>query len=228
MPLYRLDARFPELFPDPLDTAGDRPACYGGGLTAEWLFNAYQLGYFPWFGEGEPIQWWHPDPRFVLFPAELKVSKSMRPYFNQPKFELRYDTAFRRVMEACRSAFRPGQWGSWITPELIEGYVELHELGLAHSVEAFEDGELVGGLYGLALGDMFFGESMFHLRPNASKFAFISLVRRLGEQGYRLIDCQQETTHLKSLGGRAITRPAFLEYLADLRKTPTERGRWTV
>ncbi|MEM9929526.1 MAG: leucyl/phenylalanyl-tRNA--protein transferase [Bacteroidota bacterium] len=223
MPLFRLDPRFPELFPDPLQTNGQNPACFGGDLSPERLFNAYRLGYFPWFSEGEPILWWHPDPRFVLFPKNLKVSKSMRPYFNQQKYTLTYDTRFREVMEACRSTFRPGQWGSWITNDLIEGYVGLHKLGLAHSVEVWEDDELVGGLYGLALGKVFFGESMFHHRPNASKFAFISLVRKLWGLGFRLIDCQQETKHLKSLGGEAISRARFLNLIGGI---PEEGKVW--
>ncbi len=226
MPLYRLDPRFPELFPDPLRSNGDGPACFGGDLSPERLFAAYRLGFFPWFAEGEPILWWHPNPRFVLFPGDLKVSKSMRPYFNQQKYRVTYDRQFQRVMEECRELYRPGQWGSWITDELIDGYVGLHALGIAHSVEVYEGEELVGGLYGLALGKVFFGESMFFKRPNASKFGFISLVRRLGERGYRLIDCQQETRHLKSLGGRAIPRAQFVEQLALIGEEETERGAW--
>ena len=227
MPLYRLDPRFPELFPDPLLANGDSPACFGGDLSPERLFNAYRLGYFPWFSEGDPILWWHPDPRFVLFPERLRVSKSMRPYFNQRKYTVRYDTRFRDVMDACRATFRPGQWGSWITDELTEGYVGLHEMGLAHSVEVYLGDELVGGLYGLALGKVFFGESMFHHRPNASKFAFISLVRRLREWGFRVIDCQQETAHLASLGGEPVSRAAFLELLAPIDQEETLRGPWS-
>lgn len=226
MPLFRLDPRFPELFPDPAIVRPDGPACFDGDLSPERLFAAYRLGYFPWFSEGEPIMWWHPDPRFVLFPDKLKVSKSMRPYFNQQKYTVRYDTDFRRVMKECEATFRPGQWGSWITDELTEGYVALHEAGLAHSVEVYEGDELVGGLYGLALGKVFYGESMFHHRPNASKFGFISLVRRLAERGYRIIDCQQETGHLKSLGGESISRAAFVEHLADIEGEETERGKW--
>ncbi len=227
MPLYRLDPRFPELFPDPLRSNGEGPACFGGDLSPERLFNAYRLGYFPWFAEGEPILWWHPDPRFVLFPDDLKVSKSMRPYFNQEKYRVSYDTCFRQVMEECRALYRPGQWGSWITDDLIGGYVGLHELGIAHSVEVFEGETLVGGLYGLALGKVFFGESMFFKRPNASKFGFITLVRRLRDRGYRMIDCQQETKHLKSLGGTAISRKAFIERLAPAIGEASERGKWT-
>lgn len=228
MPLFRLDPQFPELFPDPLQTNGQNPACFGGDLSPERLFNAYRLGYFPWFTDGEPILWWHPDPRFVLFPENLKVSKSMRPYFNQEKYTLRYDTRFRDVMNECRETYRPGQWGSWITDDLTEGYVGLHEMGIAHSVEVYENDELVGGLYGLALGKVFFGESMFHLRPNASKFAFISLVRKLQAEGFRLIDCQQETAHLKSLGGETISRETFLDLIGMIEEEETIRGKWSV
>jgi leucyl/phenylalanyl-tRNA--protein transferase len=226
MPLFRLDPRFPELFPDPLQTNGVGPACGGGGFSPVRLFFAYQLGYFPWFSEGEPILWWHPDPRFVLFPDELKVARSMRPYFNQQKFRVEYDQQFQKVMEECRNLYRPGQWGSWITDDLITGYVGLHERGLAHSVEVYEGDNLVGGLYGLAIGKVFFGESMFFLRPNASKFGFISLVWRLREEGFTMIDCQQETRHLKSLGGRSISRKKFLSLLGDGVEGTISAGKW--
>ena len=226
MPLYRLDPRFPELFPDPLRTNGEGPACFGGDLSPERLFNAYRLGFFPWFAEGEPILWWHPDPRCVLYPENLRISKSMRPYFNQEKYYVSYDRQFRRVMEECRALYRPGQWGSWITDELIEGYVGLHKLGIAHSVEVYEADQLVGGLYGISLGRVFFGESMFFKRPNASKFGFISLVRRLADRGYHLIDCQQETAHLLSLGARSIPRTQFLSHLEDISAGTSERGSW--
>ncbi|OAV44185.1 leucyl/phenylalanyl-tRNA--protein transferase [Lewinella sp. 4G2] len=224
--LFRLHPDHPELFPDPQATAGDGPACFGGDLSPERLLTAYQLGYFPWFSEGEPILWWNPDPRFVLFPDKLRVSKSMRPYFNQQKYTVRYDTRFRDVMQHCRAVYREGQFGSWISDELVDGFVTLHEAGYAHSVEVYEGDELVGGLYGLAIGKVFFGESMFHLRPNASKFGFITLVRDLQAQGFRLIDCQQETAHLTSLGGRNIPRSTFLEEVGLIQEDPTERGKW--
>lgn len=227
MPLVRLDARFPELFPNPLRVNGNGPACFGGDLSPERLFNAYRLGFFPWFAQGEPILWWHPNPRFILRPTELKVSKSMRPYFNQQKYRVTYDTRFRDVMEACRNLHRPGQRGSWITDELVEGFVGLHELGIAHSVEVHEGTQLVGGLYGVALGKVFFGESMFFTRANASKFGFISLVRRLRDREYRLVDCQQETGHLSRLGGQAIPRVRFVDELAPIDTEDTERGKWT-
>ncbi len=228
MPLYRLDPRFPELFPDPLRTNGEGPACFGGDLSPERLFNAYRLGFFPWFAEGEPILWWHPDPRCVLYPEKLRVSKSMRPYFNQQKYRVTFDERFREVMEECRALYRPGQWGSWITEDLIKGYVGLHELGIAHSVEVYEENELVGGLYGLSLGKVFFGESMFFKRPNASKFGFISLVRRLTDRGYRLIDCQQETNHLLSLGAESIPRSVFVDQLGDIDVEDSELGSWSL
>ena len=224
--LYRLDPRYPELFPDPLSTAGDGPACFGGDLKPRRLLAAYQLGYFPWFSEGEPILWWHPDPRFVLFPEQLRVSKSMRPYFNQAKYHVKYDTRFGEVMERCKNTFRPGQFGSWITKDLKKGFLALHEAGFAHSVEVYEGKELVGGLYGLAIGKIFFGESMFHLRPNASKFGFITLVRDLQASGYRLLDCQQPTDHLRSLGGREIPREEFVEHVGMIQEERILRGKW--
>lgn len=161
--------------------------------------------------------WWHPDPRFVLFPENLRVSKSMRPYFNQEKYTVRYNTRFREVMEHCQQIYREGQNGSWINEELLESFVVLNEAGIAHSVEVYEGEDLIGGLYGMAIGNVFFGESMFHLRPNASKFGFITLVRSLREKGFVMIDCQQETDHLKSLGGENISRVDFLEIVGDIQ-----------
>ncbi len=225
--LYRLAPKHPELFPDPLKVAGDGPACFGGDLSPQRLLSAYQLGYFPWFSEGEPILWWHPSPRFVLFPEKLRVSKSMRPYFNQRKYEVRYDTRFADVMRHCRNVYREGQFGSWINDDLERGFTALHRAGYAHSIEVYESDSLVGGLYGIALGKMFFGESMFHLRPNASKFGFITLVRDLHGQGFRLIDCQQETAHLSSLGGENISRTEFLNHVGRIQDETNDRGIWT-
>ncbi len=214
-------------FPDPGGANEDGLVALGGDLSPERLLNAYNQGLFPWFNEGDPILWWSPDPRFVLFPGELKVSKSMRPYFNQRKFEVTYDADFRAVITACQQMYRPGQGGTWITDDMVEAYCQLHRLGFAHSVEVWKDKKLVGGLYGIALGRIFFGESMFAKASNASKFGFISLVRRLEEHGYTLIDCQQETRHLASLGGRGIPRSGFLQYLADNDMEKTERGKWS-
>lgn len=227
MPIFWLDDK--ELvFPHPslADTSG--VLALGGDLRPERLLLAYQNGIFPWFNPGEEIMWWSPDPRFVLFPEELKVSRSMRPYFNRPKFGLTFDKDFAGVMQACQTVDRrqQGQYGTWITDSMLEAYVHLHELGYAHSVEVWEGQELVGGLYGVALGKVFFGESMFTKRSNASKFGFISLVHRLREKQFRLIDCQQETRHLGSLGARSIARGQFLEHLELNKRVETDRGSW--
>lgn len=194
----------------------------GGDLSPERLLKAYAQGIFPWYGPGEPILWWSPDPRAVLFPEELRVSKSMRPYFNQGKFSLTFDQDFKTVIQLCGKVRRH----TWITRDMLEAYTRLHEMGYAHSVEVWQDGKLAGGLYGLALGRVFFGESMFTKVSNASKFGFIALVRQLQARGFRLVDCQQETHHLASLGARPIPRDTFLEYLRQNQHEATARGSW--
>ena len=201
----------------------------GGDLSPERLILAYQYGIFPWFNEGDPILWWSPDPRFVLFPDELKVSKSMRPYFNQKKFRCTIDHNFEAVIRNCQQNRRGQQFGmgTWITEEMLNAYIHLYELGIAHSVEVWKEDQLVGGLYGLALGKCFFGESMFTKTNNASKFGFISLVRYLKKEGFRLIDCQQETQHLASLGARSISREDFLAFLEENEKIAIQPGKWT-
>ena len=199
----------------------------GGDLSPERILKAYALGIFPWFNPGDPIMWWCPDPRFVLYPENLRVSKSMRPYFNQQKYTVTYDTRFREVMTACSHVERPGQrGGTWISEEMIDAYCQIHELGYAHSVEVWRDDKLVGGLYGVALGKVFFGESMFTRASNASKFGFITLVRQLREQGYTLIDCQQRTHHLTSLGAGSIPRADFLAHLRANEAAPTSNHSW--
>ncbi|MEM9990858.1 MAG: leucyl/phenylalanyl-tRNA--protein transferase [Bacteroidota bacterium] len=217
------------VFPDPMLANNDGILAIGGDLSAERLLLAYQKGIFPWFNPEDPIVWWSPDPRFVLFPEDLKVSKSMRPYFNQPKYKLTLDTCFEDVMRACQQAKRKGQGGdSWITESMLEGYTKLYHLGYAHSVEVWYEDTLVGGLYGIALGKCFFGESMFAHANNASKFGFISLVKRLQKRGYQLIDCQQRTEHLKRFGAQDIDRSRFIQLLDEYVHLPSEVGRWNV
>jgi leucyl/phenylalanyl-tRNA--protein transferase len=200
--------------------------CAGGDLSPVRLVAAYSHGIFPWFSEGDPILWWSPDPRMVLFPEEFKVSRSLGKRVSQGTYEMRVDTAFARVMRECASP-REGQAGTWIVPEMIAAYTKLHELGYAHSVESWLEGELVGGLYGIALGRVFFGESMFTRATDASKVALVHLVRRLRASGCRVIDCQQATGHLASLGAREIPRRAFVELLKDSIQYPPASSRWS-
>lgn len=225
MPIFWLSEKN-LVFPDPELADPEGVLAIGGDLSPQRLLKAYNQGIFPWFGPGDPILWWSPDPRFVLFPAELKVARSMRPYFNQRKFEVTFDQQFETVIRNCAARYRPGQGGTWITKGMIKGYTRLHEMGYAHSVEVLKDGQLVGGLYGIALGRIFFGESMFTEVSNASKFGFITLVRQLEKRGFRLVDCQQETRHLASLGARSIPRKKFLSYLEKNEREPTLKGSW--
>jgi len=227
MPIYRL-SDYSLDFPHPALASDEGILAVGGDLSPERLLVAYQMGIFPWFNEGDPIMWWSPNPRFVLHPDELKVSRSMRPYFNQKKFDINLDQRFETVMEACRMIPRRGQGkGSWITKDMIRAYSKLHAMGFAHSVEVMKEGELVGGLYGISIGKCFFGESMFALESNASKFGFIWLVKALRDRGFWLVDCQQATRHLASLGARAIDRKDFLEILARNRAEENRIGSWS-
>ncbi|MGZ5034356.1 MAG: leucyl/phenylalanyl-tRNA--protein transferase [Usitatibacter sp.] len=200
--------------------------CAGGDLSPARIVAAYSRGIFPWFSAGDPILWWSPDPRMVLFPGELKVSRSLRKTIARGVYETRVDTAFRAVMEGC-AAPREGQGGTWIMPEMIDAYSRLHEAGLAHSVESWRDGELVGGLYGVALGRVFFGESMFSHAPDASKVALVKLVERLRAADFRLIDCQQATAHLASLGAREIPRKAFAQLIQESIQYPPSGQCWS-
>lgn len=225
MPLFALNQDSIN-FPDPSFSESDGLLAIGGDLSTERLLEAYRMGIFPWYNPGEEILWWSLNPRFVLFPDELKVSKSMRPYFNQKKFTVTFDTCFEAVMRSSQLQFRNGQNGSWISEDLIEAYTNLHEMGYCHSVEVWKDDELVGGLYGISLGKMFFGESMFSKVPNASKFGFITLVQKLKEREFTLIDCQQETRHLASLGARTISRKVFLQKLKTNEREDNFIGNW--
>ncbi len=214
-------------FPSPHLANDEGILAIGGDLNPERLLLAYRSGIFPWYSENEPIIWWSPDPRFVLYPEDLKVSKSMRQVLRQKKFEIRFDTAFDQVILEC-SRPRKGEEvaGTWITPEMMRAYRALHRMGVAHSVEAWKDDELVGGLYGVALGRIFFGESMFTHQSNASKAAFITLVQKLVEQGFELIDSQVYTRHLESLGAVNISREAYLKELRAALLYPTITGNW--
>ena len=188
----------------------------GGDLSLPRLLSAYRQGIFPWFSDGEPILWWSPNPRMVLFPDELKVSDSLRKTLKKQKFEVRFNTAFREVITACSSTLRSGQHGTWITQDIIDAYCVLNEAGYAISAESWLDGKLVGGCYGVRIGSMFYGESMFHHVTDASKVAFVSLVQHLKTLGIGMIDCQMKTPHLASLGAREISREDFIKKLAIL------------
>lgn len=184
----------------------------GGELSVPWLTHAYRRGIFPWYENGQPILWWSPDPRMVLFPDQLTVSRSLAKQLRRQQFQVSFDTAFNEVIQACAES-RAGAAGTWITDEMQQAYNQLHEQGFAHSVETWLDGRLVGGLYGVAIGQVFFGESMFTRESNASKVAFVHLVKQLSRWGFQLIDCQVSSEHLLSLGATDISRDAFKEYL---------------
>jgi len=197
----------------------------GGDLSPRRLLDAYRRGIFPWYSEGDPVLWWSPDPRMVLFPRELRVTRSLAKTLRNKSYEVRFDTAFDEVVRGCATP-RPNQPGTWISAEMRAAYRRLHELGYAHSVETWVDGALAGGLYGVAMGRAFFGESMFARGRDASKIAFVHLVRRLAGEGYLLIDCQMHTPHLASLGAREVPRSEFARRLKDLVDYPRPPGRW--
>jgi leucyl/phenylalanyl-tRNA--protein transferase len=225
VPVYWLnDAEL--LFPHPSLAEPDGLLAVGGDLSAERLLLAYRNGIFPWFEDDGHFFWYSPPRRCVLFPPELKVHKSMRSIFNSRKFSYTLDSSFEEVMRACADRPRTEEPATWITEPFIAGYTELYRQGIAHSVEVWEGGELAGGLYGLSLGRMFFGESMFSRRTNASKAGLIELARALERAGFWLIDCQQPTAHLRTLGARNIPRKQFLDYLTRNTFERTLIGRW--
>lgn len=211
MPVYLLDDDL--WFPPVTAALPDGLLAVGGDLSPGRLLLAYHNGIFPWYNADEPPMWWCPDPRFVLLPEELKVSKSMQKVIARQEFEFKVDTAFAQVIGNCRHIYRKDQDGTWISHEVAAAYTRLHTMGYAHSAEAWQGGELVGGLYGIRLGSVFFGESMFSRVSNASKFAFLQWVQRLRADGVRLIDCQVHTGHLESLGARMIPREEFVGML---------------
>jgi leucyl/phenylalanyl-tRNA--protein transferase len=201
------------IFPDPSLADADGLLAIGGDLSQERLINAYCSGIFPWYSENYPIMWWSPDPRMVLFPKDFKRTKNLRRLINKNIFEIRFDSNFEVVIRECALVDRGNNDGTWILDDMIKAYSELHDMGIAHSVETYKNGELVGGLYGLAIGKAFFGESMFHKVDNASKVALWHLVDRLLDWDFDLIDAQQETNHLKNMGAVAIRREKFLTLL---------------
>ena len=214
-------------FPEPSLAGDDGLLAAGGTLDVDVLLEAYSRGIFPWYSEGSPILWWSPDPRMVLFPEKYKLSKSLTQTIRNKEIEIRMDTAFPEVIKQCARQPRPGQAGTWITREMTDAYIRLHEEGYAHSVEAYLQGRLIGGLYGVSLGTSFFGESMFHHERDASKVALHRLVEFAIEHEFLFIDAQQSTRHMKSLGAGEIPRDKFISLLERSLQMETLRGSWT-
>lgn len=220
----RADAPFP-----PVDLALRQPnglLAIGGNLAPERIVNAYRAGVFPWYSADQPILWWSPDPRSVLFPQHLRVSRSLRKTMRQERFLITMDRAFDQVIGHCAMAERPGQDGTWIVSNMVEAYRRLHNMGFAHSVEAWQSGTLVGGLYGIAIGRVFFGESMFSKVSDASKVAFVQFVGALEQWGYQLIDCQIETDHLNRFGAQNVPRREFVALLQRWCREPPAADSW--
>lgn len=225
MPVYRLTDRL--AFPPPEGADPNGIVAVGGDVRPERLLLAYSLGIFPWpHEEDDPLLWFSPDPRFVLSLDRVQVGRSLKKVIRRGTYEVRFDTRFREVMEACAHTKRPNQRGTWITRELVKGYVGLHQLGFAHSIEAFDGEALVGGLYGVSLGRAFFGESMFATSPDASKVAFVTLLGHLKSWGFDFVDCQVHTDHLERFGAEEWPREVYLDVLRDAVATPTRRGAW--
>ncbi|MFT7462309.1 MAG: leucyl/phenylalanyl-tRNA--protein transferase [Pseudohongiellaceae bacterium] len=226
MTFYALDERL--LFPPPTEAEADGLLAVGGDLSPERLLLAYQNGIFPWPHEGLPLLWFSPDPRMILEPSSMRVSRSLRGRMRRGDFEVTLDRDFAEVMRACGSIRRAHEEGTWITPGMVAAYTELHERGFAHSVEVWHEGRLAGGLYGVSLGGVFFGESMFCRVSDASKVGLATLVQQLAAWDFAWIDCQMVTDHLASLGAVSWSREHFLKTLKVALKTPTRRGRWAL
>jgi len=213
MPVFQLSDEI--VFPPYYMAEEDGLLAIGGDLSPKRLINAYSNGIFPWYEDGQPILWWATNPRFVLFPEELYISRSMKKILKKEVFEITFNKDFKRVVENCSTIMRPGQRGTWITRKMRSAYIKLHEMGYALSAEAWCDGELAGGLYGVVIGKIFFGESMFSELPNASKAAFITVVEKLRAEKFRLIDCQVYTDHLSSLGAKSIEIDYFIDIVKE-------------
>ena len=224
MTIYELPEEL--VFPDPREAEESGLLAVGGDLNPERVLLAYSLGIFPWYEE-EPILWFSPNPRLVLRPTDIHISRSLQKVLQKEEYSIRADTAFEQVIRECQEAFRPGQDGTWITEDLIDAFCQLHQYGYAHSIEAWKKDELVGGLYGLSIGGTFFGESMFAKTDNASKVAFASLAKKLEEWDFDLIDCQVTTTHLARFGAEEWDRDKFLRELRVSMDKKTRRGEWT-
>lgn len=225
MPVFRLSRDL--IFPPPALSEPDGLLAVGGDLSVKRLLLAYSMGIFPWYSDDAPILWWSPDPRLVLFPAELHVPRSLRQTIRKEQFRVTFDTAFERVIRACAERHEDTKGDTWITDEMIDAYLRLHRAGYAHSVESWSaDGSLAGGLYGVSLGSVFFGESMFARVSDASKVAFVTLVERVRQEGCLMIDCQMTTHHLQRFGAREIPREVFLHILDEGLKNPTRSGSW--
>lgn len=214
------------IFPDPSSANKDGLLAVGGDLYVQTLIQAYSKGIFPWYDETSPILWWSPDPRFILTPKQLIISKSLAQTIKSDRFECRVDTAFKEVIHACSIAKRKGEPGTWITIDMEKAYIDLHQSGYAHSVETFYNGELTGGLYGVSLGGAFFGESMFQIKRDASKVALHYLVQLLTKWEFDFIDVQVPSDHMKRLGAKEIPRDEFLAMLKESLEKPTRKGYW--
>lgn len=225
-----MSGEFPSafLFPDPALADKEGLLCFGGDLEPSTLLAAYSQGIFPWFNAGDPILWWSPHPRFLLFPSELQFSRRTQKRLEQCAFEVRADERFKEVIGGCQKAVRKNQEGTWILPKIVKAYERLFEEGYAHSLEVYKEGELVGGLYGVSLGAAFFGESMFSRQDHASKAALRELCRLGVERGWKMIDCQIHSEHLERWGARAVDRERFLILLKEALKEKTWRGRWSL
>jgi leucyl/phenylalanyl-tRNA---protein transferase len=224
MPVFRLSDQI--VFPEPELSREDGLLAVGGDLSLERLILAYRTGIFPWYSHGEPVLWWSPDPRLVLYPDALHISRSLMKTLKQGRFIVTLDQDFARVIAACARTLRDNQPGTWITADMMDAYCRLHEAGFAHSVEVWNQKELAGGLYGVSLGKCFFGESMFARQSNASKVGLVTLVHLLQKWSFHLIDCQVITRHLVRLGAREIPRKQFMAELRQALKSPTRRGNW--
>jgi leucyl/phenylalanyl-tRNA--protein transferase len=224
MPDYALTDK--HVFPNPNLAEDEGLIAVGGDLSSERLLLAYANGIFPWYSEGDPILWWSPDPRIVLFPDKFRISKSLKKTLRNDTFTVKFDSAFEEVIDACSKIPRQGQDGKWITDEMKEAYLELHHLGFAHSVETYMDGKLAGGLYGISLGRAFFGESMFYIQRDASKIALYFLVKKLIDWEFHFIDAQVETAHLINLGAESLPRKEFLYLLKKALIYQTIKGKW--